>query len=171
MKCWSCKESSAQCSPWVEEYGCVHVQHSLHTKCISEVIIWVIYDWMFFGFFLICLYFCCAQRAPALAPPIKPYQTACHEELLLFSKWFSEDEKYYIMHTSAPIVGGALGTYPLPKPPKPETPSSSSWVTKCSGLGVEWNEPQEMAEGIQTNPGVEPLRLSETHVSCFQSNS
>jgi hypothetical protein len=80
---------------------------------------------------------------------------ACHEELLLFSKWFSEDEKYYMLHTSDPIVGGVLGTYPLPKAPKPETHRSNSWVTKCSGLGVEWSEPQKMAEGLQTNPGVD----------------
>lgn len=85
--------------------------------------------------------------------PADGFQSSDGKELLLFSKWFSEDEKYYMLHTSDPIVGGVLGTYPLPKAPKPETHRSNSWVTKCSGLGVEWNEPQKMAEGLQTNPG------------------
>lgn len=75
------------------------------------------------------------------------------EELLLYSKWFAEDEKYYMLHSSDPIVGGVIGTYPLPKTPKPSDGESDAPVTKCSGLGVDWNAPQKMAEGIQTNPG------------------
>ena len=70
------------------------------------------------------------------------------EELLLYSKWFSEDEQYYSLHTSDPIVGGLIGSLPLPKPPSTDT--SDSPVIKCSGLGVDWNAPTEMAEGLKS---------------------
>ncbi|CAJ1328154.1 unnamed protein product [Effrenium voratum] len=84
--------------------------------------------------------------------PTDGFQTSDGHELLLFSKCFEEDEKYFIVHTSDPIVGGVIGTFPLPKPPPPDEGSQDP-VTKCSGLGVDWNPPQKMAEGTQTNPG------------------
>eukprot|EP00913_Durusdinium_trenchii_P003633 g3361.t1 len=49
--------------------------------------------------------------------PTDGFQTTASQELLLFSKWLEEDEKYYALHTSWPIVGGVIGTFPLPKPP------------------------------------------------------
>ncbi|CAK9011218.1 Calpain-15 (Small optic lobes homolog) [Durusdinium trenchii] len=88
--------------------------------------------------------------------PTDGFQTSDGHELLLFSKWLEEDEKYYALHTSWPIVGGVIGTFPLPKPP-PVTPGDGDNcfdpVTKCTGLDVEWNGPEKMAEGTQTNPG------------------
>ena len=74
------------------------------------------------------------------------------QEVLLYSKWFSEDEQYYSLHTSSPIFGGLIGSLPLPQAPSTDT-SSDSPVMKCSGLGVDWNAPTKMAEGLKTNPG------------------